>query len=179
MSKKSFRTMYTYSGLYYFCINGEKDGKTMDIHELEDANLYDEDTMFYISDKIDGLFMKYLMNYGITHFEMSYQVEAYTRNGGPLIDYCFKISDIVDIDFNNFDPEFVIEQDNGWTIYVKCYDGSNSREYEIKPQIKARNQKYYELVQTFAFISQLRTIGRTRKFKDELLAKIHVSALKY
>lgn len=178
MSRKSFRTIYVNSGLYYFRIYGKKDGKTIDIYELEKTDIYEQNTMHNIHDKIKKMFKEYLIDRGIALYEMSYQVEPFTRNNGPLIDYTVKTSNNIDISIEYFKPNFTIVQDNGWTIYVQNY-GYDKLRYEVKKHIKPRNQKYYNFIQMFAFISQLRTIGRTRKFKDELLAKIHISVLKY
>lgn len=103
-----------YHGLYRFSITSEKNGKCIDIETLdsyEDHESYYDDTCWDLSDQIHKLLEEHLTKFNIK--SQSWQVETYTRNGGPLIDYSIRCNCSP---MDSFDFDITIEQSNGWIV---------------------------------------------------------------
>lgn len=102
-----------YNGIMFFSISirNNQSGEELDISDLdayESDYIADESMQLYdlIYDKVVKCLEKCSESY--------FQVEPYTRNGGPLIDYSikgnFSYNPLEDLEFH-----FEIDQENGWT----------------------------------------------------------------
>lgn len=124
-----------YHGLYRFSITSEKKGKCIDISELdsyEDHVCYYDGTSWDLSEQIEKLLVAHLAKFNVR--SQSWQVETYTRNGGPLIDYSIqcKCSPMDSFDFN-----ITIKQSNGWVVNASgcgdCDEEESDDEVEPPP----------------------------------------------
>lgn len=110
----------SYRGIMSFTIyiTNNKTGEECDITELDAYESdYIADESMELHDIIDRKVKELLSNFG--GYSGSYQVEPYTRNGGPLIDYSITLTNqkkrFYESPLEDLDFEISIDQGNGWT----------------------------------------------------------------
>lgn len=112
---------YEHNGLIYFRIYGVKDGVTKELCELEEDCEDIDEALERLHEQIYNLFGKYLENLRIPIRKCFYQVETYTNNAGPLIDYCVVTSEkSAKLPVKNFTFELV--EQGEWTIHATSVD---------------------------------------------------------
>lgn len=106
------------NGLIYFRIYEEKGGSTKELCELEEDCEEPEIWLEELSNEIREMFETYVRT-NFTIVKMVLQVETYTRNAGPLIDYCIVHTDtgLTESALANFKFE-ICKKDEESTLYA-------------------------------------------------------------